>query len=304
MSTVITAAASATPLPGETTASVRLAGAAARDCLTRAGLSPDAIGTLINVGVYREQNTTEPAMAALVQKEAGINLDHLLAPDAAPAFSFDLMNGACGLLNAVQAAGALLSTGSTDRVLVTAADTHPGGRAADDPAYPYADLGAALLLERSSEPDAGFGPVRFATARGPVGGAGYLDTATMGTEGRRRITVERDADWAQRLVELAAETAADYLRAEGLDPARTRLVCNRPAPGFAAAVAARLGMPPQAPAVESVDDRAPHTAALVLDYLRAVEQEPPAGHDHLLFVCAGAGLSAGCVSYRPVAVTS
>ncbi|MFJ4806919.1 beta-ketoacyl-[acyl-carrier-protein] synthase family protein [Streptomyces murinus] len=87
----------------------------------------------------------------------GINLDYLAAATPVAGFSCDLMNGACGVLNAVQVAQALLVTGSTDRVLITAADVHPGGRAADDPAYPYADLGAALLLERGTEPGTGFG---------------------------------------------------------------------------------------------------------------------------------------------------
>lgn len=157
MTTVIKAATTTTAPADEAASAVLLAGRAAQDCLTEAQLSPDTVGVLINVGVYRENNTFEPAIAALVQKEVGMNLDYLAhrVPGAA-AFSFDLMNGACGVLNAIQVAQALLSTGSTERVLVTAADVHPGGRAALDADYPYADLGAALLLERSAQAEGGF----------------------------------------------------------------------------------------------------------------------------------------------------
>lgn len=123
---VITAAATAVPDGSAPASVVDLAGRVARSCLARARVSASSIGVLVNVGVYREHNTFEPAMAALVQKEVGINLDYIADPDPAAGFSFDLMNGACGVLNAVQVGHALLETGSTERVLITAADVHPG----------------------------------------------------------------------------------------------------------------------------------------------------------------------------------
>ncbi|NLU76231.1 hypothetical protein HCC61_26930 [Streptomyces sp. HNM0575] len=312
MATVITAASIAVPQSaGVPATSVRLAGQAARDALAGAGLSPGSVGVLINAGVYRESNTFEPALAAMVQKEAGINLDYLADPLPSAGFSFDLMNGACGVLNAVQLAQSLLSNGSTDRVLVTAADVHPGGRAADDPAYPYADLGGALLLESSVEPDAGFGPVHLRSGPGPTGTTGYLDTGGMGTGGRRMITVEQDTDRAVRLLDLAAATAGEYAEEHGLDLARTMVVCSRPAPDFAERLAARLGADPAsvlAPAAPGSGPDGPdgpdgsgepHTAAPVLGYLSALESGLLDGYEQLLFVAAGAGPSAACVSYRP-----
>ncbi|MEU2718407.1 hypothetical protein [Streptomyces sp. NPDC007205] len=307
MGIVITAARTALPLPDETAASsVRLASRAAGDCLVDAGLSPDAVGVLINTGVYRESNTFEPALAALVQKEVGMNLDYLAAPMPVAGFSCDLMNGACGVLNAVQVAQALLVTGSTDRVLVTAADVHPGGRAADDPAYPYADLGAALLLERGTEPGTGFGPVSLrATDDGDssAGTRGYLETAGMGAEGRGRITVEREPEAVrvERLVALAADTVSDYARAEGLGLDRTLVVCTPVGPHFADRLAWRLGLDPRsvwAPGAPGTAGGEPLTAAPVIGYLSAMERGLPPGKDQLLLVAAGSGPSVACVSYR------
>ncbi|MEV4612997.1 hypothetical protein AB0K43_10375 [Kitasatospora sp. NPDC049258] len=303
MTTVITAAATvAAPADGPA-AAVLLAGRASRECLAEARLSPDAVGLLINVGVYREHNTFEPAVAALVQKEAGINLDYLADPVPGAAFSFDLMNGACGVLNAVQVAQAMLATGSTERVLITAADVHPGGRAALDPHYPYADLGAALLLERSAGAEGGFGPVRTAGSTEPSAVAGYLPTAGMRAGGRSMITVRREAGFADQLLDLAAATAAEYARAEGLDLDRTLLVTSRPTADFAQRLAARLGLPASAalaPDAPGPGAGLPHTAAPILGYLEAVAEGLPAGVDQLLFVAAGAGPSAACVSYRPL----
>ncbi|WP_030723716.1 hypothetical protein [Streptomyces sp. NRRL S-237] len=295
MGMVITAAATALPDRSAPASVVDLAGRAARGVLARAQVPASSIGTLINVGVYREHNTFEPAMAALVQKEVGINLDYIADPEPAAGFSFDLMNGACGVLNAVQVGQALLDTGSTERLLITAADVHPGGDAQGDADYPYADLAGALLLERSADPDAGFGPVRHYTADRPTDVEGYLDTATMGRHGRTAITVRREPDHAERLAEFAAQAAADYAREFGIDLDETLVI----------------GPSTTADGVGAQGE--PHTAAPVLGYLRATDgvrhdgDDHPLDHDHplahdydqFLFVSVGAGPSAACALYRP-----
>ncbi|MGH8916895.1 MAG: hypothetical protein ACRD0H_00880 [Actinomycetes bacterium] len=285
MGMVITTAATARPdaesAAGSTsgTSTVVLAGRAARDCLSRAGLAPSSVGVLVNVGVYRESNTFEPALAAMVQKEAGISLDYLADP--APAFSFDLMNGACGVLGAVQVGQALLDTGSTERLLITAADVHPGGDARRDPDYPYADLAGAWLLGRGADPDSGFGPVRHYAPDGPVGSEGYLDTTRMGSGGRSLITVRREAGHGARRSALAAAAVADYAREFDLDLSRTLVI----------------GPPGAEPEPEPGTE--PHTAAPVLGYLRALEAGRPRDCDRLLFVSVGAGPVVVCASYTP-----
>ncbi|WP_327739173.1 hypothetical protein OG749_40675 [Streptomyces nojiriensis] len=281
MGMIITAAATALPDTSAPASGVDLAGRAARGALTRAGVPASSIGTLINVGVYREHNTFEPAMAALVQKEVGINLDYIADPEPAAGFSFDLMNGACGVLNAVQVGQSLVETGTTERLLITAADVHPGGDADGDADYPYADLAGAFLLERSADPGAGFGPVRHYTADRPTDVEGYLDTATMGRHGRTAITVRREPDHAERLSEFAARAAADYAREIGIDLDRTLVV----GPSATADGAAGRGEP--------------HTAAPVLGYLRAMDGARRDDHDQFLFVSVGAGPSAACALYRP-----
>ncbi len=309
MATVITTASIATAAADAAASAVLLAGQAARDCLTEARLTPDSVGALINVGVYREHNMFEPAIGAMVQKEAGLNLDYLAqqAPGIS-SFSFDLMNGACGVLNAVQVAQAILRTGSTERVLITAADVHPGGLAALDDQYPYADLGGALLLERSATGEGGFGAVRVAGSAGAPTAAGYLRTAGMGTAGRTQITVRRDEGFVEHLLDLAARTAVEYATTEGLDLDRTVLISSRPTPDFAGRLAERLGLPQsqvlapdvpaggETPGTPNSHTGLPHTAAPILGYLSALRQGLP---DQLLFVAAGTGPSIACASYRP-----
>ncbi|MFD0267554.1 hypothetical protein ACFVGY_13285 [Streptomyces sp. NPDC127106] len=298
MGIVITAAATAAPTdlanptdqasptaPATSASAVDLAGRAARSCLDSARVSPSGVGVLVNVGVYREHNTFEPAVSALVQKEVGINLDYLADPQPAAGFSFDLMNGACGVLSAVQTAQALLATGTTERLLITAADVHPGGNASHDPDYPYADLAGAVLLERAADPGTGFGPVRHYGADRPTDVEGYLDLDTMGSSGRSGITVRRTPQHETRTGELAAAAVASYAEEFGLDLTRTLLI------------GPRVPLDPAAPPGTGGE---PHTAAPILGYVRALEAGVrPADYDGILFVTAGAGPSAACASYRP-----
>lgn len=182
---------------------------------------------------------------------------------------------------------ALLATGSTERLLITAADVHPGGDADRDPGYPYADLAGAFLLERSADPGAGFGPVRHYTADGPTGVEGYLDTAAMGTQGRTAITVRHEPGHRARLSELAARVVTEYAEEFGVDLDRTLVI------GPSATTAA-----------DTAGDAAraggePHTAAPVLGYLRAMDGVRRDDYDQFLFVSVGAGPSAACAVYRP-----
>ena len=77
----------------------RLADAAARSCLERAHRSADDIELLINAGVYFDRNISEPAIAALIQEDIGANLEQV-AGAGQGTLSFDVRNGACGLLTA------------------------------------------------------------------------------------------------------------------------------------------------------------------------------------------------------------
>ncbi|GAB1692093.1 3-oxoacyl-[acyl-carrier-protein] synthase III C-terminal domain-containing protein [Krasilnikovia sp. M28-CT-15] len=274
--------------------SIARASAAATACLEQAGVHPDQVDVLINVGVYRDENMAEPAMSALIQKNVGTNLDYLRS--GSPALSFDLMNGACGMLNAVQVAGAFLA-GDAEFALVVSGDTHPSGR--PDPDFGYAHVGAAMLLSRSADAGTGFGPVSTATAPGDAPGViGYADLGAVGTRGRELIWVRRDPDYAQRLVEFAAAEATRYAAEQGVDLSETLLVASQPTPTFAAELAARLGVPADAVVTVHGVDGDPHTSALTLAYHQAVEAGRADAYPQALFVAAGAGLSVACSVYH------
>ncbi|MET9215592.1 MULTISPECIES: hypothetical protein [unclassified Nocardia] len=281
---------------------VEHSGRAARQCLQRADIRPEQVGVLINTGIFRDSNTVEPAVSALIQKAAGIGLDY--TRDDPRTFSFDLMNGAVGVLDAVRVAGSVLATGSTEHVLVVAGDTHPSlTRGTADAEFPYATAGAALLLERVDGPE-GFGPVHSARSTGSPAEVAYVDTATMGAIGRSLMTIERDADFEDRILAVACDAARAALAAAEIDPADLVLIASTPTPHFPKRLADALGIDQDAVRTPDLTDGDPHTAALPLAYDRAVAERSLTGRTHVLFVAAGAGPSAAATLYRLPAETT
>ncbi|WP_405997232.1 hypothetical protein [Streptomyces sp. NBC_00829] len=305
MATVI--ASTALSPADDTGSSIGYAASAGSACLQQAGLTPADVDVLINVGVYRDSNISEPSVAALIQKRIGINLDYLHDADRRAAFSFDLMNGACGVLNAVQAGGALLAAGSARRVLVVSADTHPSM----DPAkagtaeFPYAATGAALLLERTDDAR-GFGRVHHRSLPGGHGVSGYVPLTEAGAEARNTITVEREPGVLQRMLDLAVDSVQGCLAAEyGTDAAgsqtaldRTLLVTSQPSPDFASRLAKRLGLASDAAVTVEGLTGDPHTSALAYGFRQAQDAGRLAGHDRILFLAVGAGLGSAASLYR------
>lgn len=277
----------------DTNSIVEHSGRAARNSLQRAGIRPDQVGVMINAGIFRDSNTVEPAVSALIQKAAGIGLEY--AKDDPRTFSFDLMNGAVGVLDAIQVATAILETDSAEHVLIVSGDTHPSlTRSAADDEFPYATAGAALLLERTDEP-IGFDRVYTVGGDGTPVVEAFVDTATMGSAGRGLMTVEREPGFDERLLDVAVQAARAAL-AEQTELAGIALIASTPTADFPRRLAERLGIAQVY--TPDLSDGDPHTAALPLAYDRAVATGGFGAHTQLLFVAAGSGPSAAAVRYR------
>ncbi|WP_040812681.1 hypothetical protein [Nocardia concava] len=275
---------------------VELSGRAARRAMESAGIEPGQVGVMINAGIFRDSNTVEPAVSALIQKAAGIGLDYV--KEDPRSFSFDLMNAGTSVVNAVQVAQAVLATGSAEHVLIVSGDTHPSlTRSAADDEFPYATAGAALLLEQTDEPE-GFGRVHTRAAEGTPGLESYVDVETMGNRGRGLMTVEREPDYLDRLLVVAAEAARAALAGSDIDETTTALIASTPSGEFPALLAAELGIASEAVFTPDLSQGDPHTATLPLAYHAAAESDSLAAYRDVLFVAAGAGPSAAAVVYR------
>jgi 3-oxoacyl-[acyl-carrier-protein] synthase III len=271
---------------------LQLAVTAAKGCLVHAGTAPSDLDLLINAGIYRDRNLGEPALAAIIQDDIGANPEDP-HNDAHGTFSFDIANGACGVLTALQIADGFLRSHTISRALVVASDANPGRGASER--FPFAPVGAALLCKWSDQND-GLGQVRWVNR--PDDGENFRATIDFDMF-RNVLRFHESTEIAAELAAAGAQAARDCLDTSALDLSDIPVIIGAPLDRrFRFELAARLGVPVERVAV-ATDERM-HTASLMAALERETERMP-AGTPVLL-VAAGAGIVAGAALYRTPAL--
>ncbi len=274
--------------PDNTKGYIEHATVAATACLENSNVGTDEIDLLINVGNYRDDNMCEPSIAVLIQHALGINLNPLTHPVKAHTFSFDLMNGACGLLNALQVANAILSTKDGRYALLVSGDAHPSGQEHSD--FPIQHASAAILLERSKTN--GFSTFSFKTTDSFEGRTGFLDLDVHGLESRHSIITEGCIDEG-RASEFAHNVVSAYITQQEINPDTTELLIAHPDESFQNTLASKLQMNQCSASASTMRDL--HTANLgfALDRLQNMGTTKD-----VLCVVVGSGITVGCTLYR------
>lgn len=297
MGTLIEATATATAhrrpfSPG----SLKLADAAARSCLERAERTADELDLLVNAGVYHDELMNEPAFASLIQEDIGANPDRP-SRQGHGTFSFDVANGACGFVTALYVVDGMLASGMITLAMVVASDMDPQPGVSEGFAFPA--LGGAMLL--SAEPSrAGFTAFKFATfpeyAELFQSRVDWHQDARRGlTHGRQILRVEIADAYTARALECADSTVREFVGEQALDLAAIDLlVATASVPGFADALAARLGVPAARVASPANGQSAAHTAAPAF----ALESRQITDAGTTLFVSAGAGITVAAAIYK------
>jgi 3-oxoacyl-[acyl-carrier-protein] synthase III len=299
MGTIIEASATAIASAHQrsmTLGALELADAAARSCLERADRTAEELDLLINAGVFHDRILSEPAFASLIQEDIGANLGHPAAAGHGT-FSFDVYNGACGLLTGIHLIDAMLESGTVELGMVVASDMDPEPGVSEGFTFP--GVGGAVLLSADSS-RAGFTAFQFATfpefAELFQSYVEWQDEARLGTAGGRNIlTVEIAESYVARALECAESTVRELAVAQALDLAEVDLlVATASVPGFADGLATRLGVPADRVALPPDDLASAHTAAPAV----ALESAALATESTALFVSAGAGITVAVALYR------
>jgi 3-oxoacyl-[acyl-carrier-protein] synthase-3 len=264
-----------------------LADEVARRALERAGVSPGDVDLLINAGLYHDRNLGEPALAALIQEDIGANPEDPHAGGHGT-FSFDVANGSCGMLTALQVADGFLRAGTIRHTLIVASDARPALRLAKG--FPFSPTGAAIVC--GWRPDGrGIQAFRFAS---PPADSGDGLRATVGfADGRNRLTISEETGFAAAAGSWAGEVADKLLADHGLHAGDVDVIVANPlTAAFLDALAERLGVD-RARMAEPANGRAAHTAGLGMALAAADLERGTA-----LLVSAGAGPVAGAALLR------
>lgn len=267
---------------------LHLAVTAAADCLKAAGCPAGELDLVVNAGVYRDRNMGEPALAALIQDDIGANPEEPHAGGHGT-FSFDIANGACGILTALQIVDGFLRARSIRHAIVVASDADPGHGLSEN--FPFSAAGAALLCGWSDD-DCGLGRMAWVNSAED----GQTFSATVGfADARNVLRFGESAGLDEEFAAAAARAVRRCLEAESAALTDVDLiVAAPPRRGFRAALGGRLGFPVERIAV--ADDERMHTAALAAAFERCAGRL--AAGTRVLFVAAGAGVTAGAALYR------
>lgn len=279
----------------------RLADGAARRALRQADRAAGDVDLLVNTGVYRERGLGEPALAALIQEDVDANAGDLAA-DHHGTFSFDIDNGACGVLTGIDVLRGFLASGAITLGMIVTSDSGPGPLRAR--ALPYPEAGAALLVARDDDV-AGFSGVRLTTYPEHAGlMEGYWEwrdhkvPVPSRVSSGNHLVVRQRAGFIERATRCAAESVSDFLAGAGVTAAEVDLLIATPEPGFADTLADEVGIPHGRTLHAGEQIGRTHTAQPIaaIDLARRTGRWSQART--ILLVSAGSGITVACALYR------
>jgi 3-oxoacyl-[acyl-carrier-protein] synthase III len=280
-----------------------LADEASRACLERAGRQPGEIDMLINAGIYREDSMGEPALAALIQEDIGAS------PGQPPVgargtFSFDLSNGVCGVVSAIQLTSGLLRSGVIRLGAIVTSDVDPDLK--EPGTAPFRPAGGAMLLGWDDNVP---GFTDFYTETFPeyedlfVSGLAWQVRHGHGvpqrTVGRHQMVIDSKPGYQDRLVDCAEEAARRFLHHLGMGIADIDLLVPAPSsPGFLDPLIARLGVPGDRVAYVAEDLEDAYTTGPIAALQAAVRSGRLGEARQTLMLAAGAGITVALALYR------
>jgi len=280
---------------------LKLADEVARACLARAHRDPGEIDLLINAGIYRDDELAEPALAALIQEDIGANPGHPPREGAHGTFSFDVANGGCGVLTALELLDGFVRSGTIRLGLVVASDSHSPGAES----FPFPAVGGALLVQPAHDGE-GFVDFAFETfdeANGTFEGSISWHERTrhlpLSRPGRNVLTVTQGDAYAGRAIECAEEATRRFLARHELAASAVDLAIFSQSPaGFAEGLSKRLDLPCERVARVTDELREAHTAGPIAALDAATESGQFAAARTIVFATVGAGIVVGLALYR------
>jgi amino acid adenylation domain-containing protein len=272
---------------------VDLAVQAATACLDHSGLDRAALGLIIYAGVYRDDFICEPAIAALVAGELGVN-DDVESPDGPKTLAFDVLNGAVGFLNACHVGVQMIGAGKAEHAMVVAAEVENNTVDSGHPLYGISETGSAVILGRTAC-TAAFG--RFVFHHHPEYGAA-LATYTRHSDGQTWLQIDRDPNLAAHYLDCIPAAVEELLKLEELDSSEIAVVlpphlsledCTE--------LAKRVNIP-KSRFVDLAGDTDPFSSSLPYGLEHVWRHNLVSSGDIGLIVTVGSGVEVGCATYR------
>ena len=215
--------------------SIKLAVDAARACLSTSNHLVYEIGYLVYTGICHEEYAFKPATAAFIQNELKMNTDFM----GRQTLSFDLMNGASGMLSGIRVVIAAIENGAIRAGMVVSSAVCLDQET--DNSYSYYSSGSAVIIDLSPDLERGFGSFVFRTFNDYSDlYHEYVDFKVK--EGAPCIQISDYLE--EKYLEFAPKVFDQLLDTEGVLREEVGLVlASQISPGFLRRLAESLGLP-------------------------------------------------------------
>jgi 3-oxoacyl-[acyl-carrier-protein] synthase-3 len=277
---------------GPAPSSVALEVSAAKACLRRAKVAADEVGLLVNAGVYRDRNIVEPAIASFIQRKLGANVT---LNGTSGTFSFDISNGACGVVTGLMLVDGFLDSGVTRYGIVVAGDAEP--LPGQNVGYEYAPSASALLLTPAAA-DEGFVAFRSDAVTGALDSYGGRLVWGAQDRGDHRLVMTVSDTYADECLAAALDSLHALLEEASLAPADVDLVVpSQTPPQLVSGLRAATGLGEKVIDVTG-DYGNVHTAGVGMAFDRALRDGRVAPGGHVVFLTVGAGIATSLALYK------
>jgi len=268
---------------------------AAKACLQRAHHRADQLDLLINAGLYKNGNAAEPALASIIQEDIGANVGTHVIAGHHGTFSFDILNGGCGMLTAALLVDGFVGHGSARHGMIVAGDVDPSPRTSHR--FPFAPAAGAVLIGHTDN-SYGFEKIELRTFSEHASlfeiRLEWEPEAGLLHRGRNVIEVAEDPRFATLCTELASHTATMFLESLGLHAdAIDLLIASQYPRSFALGVAQGIGIPAARVPIVARELAATHTAGPIAALEAAFVSGQFGRARRTLFVTVGAGITVG-----------
>jgi len=270
--------------------SLKHAVAAGKRCLGQSIYNPTDVRVLINAGVHRDDHTCEPAIAAYVQRGLGINPEF----QGRRTLAFDLLNGACGMLNAAQVVAALIEAGDAQVGMVVSSEANSDRE--PDPSYTYPPSGAAALLDVSPLRNVGFGSFVFQTH--DEHSDLFASVVSLAVK-RGRLSLKRTGEIEDVWLRHAGAAVDELLAKDRLAKSEIDFVVPAQISAkFLEKLPERLGLPREKVVDLSAKLADTHSTSTFLALHHLIASGQATGGKRALLLAFGSGITVGAATYR------
>lgn len=273
---------------------IKLARAAAENCLQNSSYGRDDIELMIHAGVFRNDFLAEPAIAALLAGELQIN-DDIVSIEDRKSFAFDIFNGAVGFLNACYVASALIQAQRFSTAMVVASEIENNIGIPFKALRGIEETGGAVILDAAQDGKTGFGHFVFKCE------TDYINALTAYTAregGQTFLLFKEDEDIQDHYLDCIQDALGELLALESLDVSQIAAVIGpQIAQEFSARLSNRLGISRDKFVDVARGGKDLFTCAIPYSLHWANHANKIAAGDIGLIICVGSGIQVGCAVY-------